>query len=1493
MRKLKLLLVLCLVAFAASAGTKTVYLAPGTWDVQDATEYYALWVFDGGESEDTWAVREDVGLGVYKFTFDDAYQKMLFVRASADENYWGNKWAQTADITAPATNDVLYTIMSNDDNSYSESSYSFYTSIRALSEGKYYLKNVASGKFWGAGNAWGTQASLVEHPEYVTLRPYISDGHYTLESQVEHNGGHFFEGDYMDNGNAYWLRVAKKANNKYTFSKSDGTDNTYFGYDGSTTVLGKGLAADNENALWEVISESEMKATLNDATVANPVDATFLILDPNFGRNNRNVTAWTMAASNQNLSGGNNTNNCAESYHSTFTLSQAINNVPNGIYDMTAQGFYRQDGSDNEHLPYFYINSRKQTFFVRSGSEGSMDAASESFTAGTYTISPIRVVVTNGTITLGAKNDKNTALWCIFDNFTLQYSGVDLTVYGDVITSLRGELNGLFSSPMNATVKTNAQNVYNETASVEQTATAMETAIASLYEAIDNVNASIANYAVIKSVILDAANIYDTYGQVAYAEESAIAAIQEAYDNGSLESITDDHRSAREAALPIACKAQKQPLDGCDMTPWIVNPNFDVNPNDEGWTIERKGNGYLGGPYQSTEKFMEFWEANTVDEASKTRFFDYYQTITSLPDGAYSISVEMLNSTNNESTDVNCPNPELVNWNNGGNAGVYAKTATHEVRKLVTEDGSSFVSYTTDEIFVVHDGKLRIGVKNINPLTGRWFACDNFKLTYVRQLTSQEKADVAKIPYDEALANAKTVATAAASKTVSAHWLGELNTAISKYEDKVDDTSEEALRAATADLIAATTIVEKSIASYAIIASGTVRTDVLNGWSCTNSQTFHINTWSVEGNPGNDPSGMTTPFIENWVASGTYLGEGTFSYTLEGIEPGEVYYAQGLIRSYNEKNATAPNGPDFFVNGTTAKLSEVGTTFTYDGKSGIYATLGAAAEVGADGKITIGARIANDANYNWVAFKNVSIKPMDDALAAAVEKVTDLEGTVPTGIYNVAYAVVLANTGDNKPTTVKGYEEAIAAIEAAAETAKLAYAPVAENTKALEKATTTAAIELLAADDKTTLQSVIDGNTANLNACENVADIEDLNDDLWTAIFTAINSIELTGDQKIDLTYLLTNPDLSSGFTDEQKNVDGWYTEQTGGNSQVKHISGGTQIDGNESDWIFEYWSQNPRSNDMFALYQKVMLPEGTYTIDCYALCNQSADANGEISPDVHGVYFYANNTQGSCVTTTRLTAQEVSFVNNTQQEVKIGLKTVTGNTYRWMGIGYMHLYKVPAQIFTINENSAWTPVDGAGAVTLTRTIKEGVNTLVLPFSMTQAEVEEKFGAGSKIYVVDSYDAEKENISFNTHDGISANLPCLLKATAAGTSYELADRTIVAGTPTASGTNVSMTGTYAASLTVPNDNYIINGGKIYLVNSAVTLANTRAYITTTSPNPARTLTISFDDDTTTGIATMEDGEIKVEMGTIYDITGRKVTTPAKGLYIINGKKVVK
>ena len=315
-----------------------------------------------------------------------------------------------------------------------------------FADGKYYLFNTASDLFWGAGNDWGTRASLIKHPEYVTLIKN-EDGTYKMESQVSNGGtAYYFNGDYMDNGNPVALTITQveepygylddeETQPIYVYTIANGTN--YYGYDGTSTVLGKNLAADSENAQWLIFSEEQVWASLAEATQDEPVDATFMILDANFGRNNRNMTGsannwtgvWKMEnATNYNIN-GNNVNNCMESFHSQFNLSQKIANAPAGLYKLEAQGFYRQDGSDEENLPVFYLNDQTSAFPLKTGAENSMSDASVSFTAGKYQAEPIYLKLeADGELTVGAKLENNTNLWCIWDNFVLTYYGPDADI---------------------------------------------------------------------------------------------------------------------------------------------------------------------------------------------------------------------------------------------------------------------------------------------------------------------------------------------------------------------------------------------------------------------------------------------------------------------------------------------------------------------------------------------------------------------------------------------------------------------------------------------------------------------------------------------------------------------------------------------------------------------------------------------------------------------------------------------------------------------------------------------------------------------------------------------------------------------------------------------------------------------------------------------------------------------------------------------------------
>lgn len=507
------------------------------------------------------------------------------------------------------------------------------------------------------------------------------------------------------------------------------------------------------------------------ATMDAPFDVTGYITNPGFEY--RDMTGWT-----QDPSGFFETQSNSQSFKvggyyaqkwqpaasgalAAGSFSQTLSDLPAGLYKLTAN------------------LGGNGTYVGLNGKTANWETDKD------YTVGYVLAENEDLTITAG-KTAEGTANWIHFDNFRLQFCGdvaAALTTLCAEVTEYESKLSASDYAALQTAVAGYNKNysdvdellaaidavqalydaadlyvAYTDALTaaqtVDQTAkmnndvlTALQTAIATeitmsstaadvvaatnaLNTATTNATASIANYAEAKA-ILDAANTYDEAGQASYAANETIAAIQTAYNDGTLTALTADQKSAAAAALTAACKAQTQPADGCDMTAYIVNPGIDGNTT--GWTTTKYENGgYTGGPMKPSNDAMEFWAGGTQSDQDKGKGFDYYQSITNLPNGVYTIGADLLNSTNGE---------EGATWNSEGQTGVYGKTNSAEVIKLVTTDSEVFASYTTGQIFV-YDGTLTIGVKNIAPMTGRWFACDNFKLTYVRQLTDEDKNTV-------------------------------------------------------------------------------------------------------------------------------------------------------------------------------------------------------------------------------------------------------------------------------------------------------------------------------------------------------------------------------------------------------------------------------------------------------------------------------------------------------------------------------------------------------------------------------------------------------------------------------------------------------------------------------------------------------------------------------------------------------------------------------
>ena len=80
----------------------------------------------------------------------------------------------------------------------------------------------------------------------------------------------------------------------------------------------------------------------------------------------------------------------------------------------------------------------------------------------------------------------------------------------------------------------------------------------------------------------------------------------------------------------------------------------------------------------------------------------------------------------------------------------------------------------------------------------------------------------------------------------------------------------------------------------------------------------------------------------------------------------------------------------------------------------------------------------------------------------------------------------------------------------------------------------------------------------------------------------------------------------------------------------------------------------------------------------------------------------------------------------------------------------------------------------------------------------------------------------------------------------------------------------------------------------YKVKSNVTnIPGNKAFLVLTNAEAqAKGFVLEFEDGGTTGIETIENSKHSAEDGVYYDLQGRRVENPTRGVYIVNGKKVV-
>lgn len=235
-----------------------------------------------------------------------------------------------------------------------------------------------------------------------------------------------------------------------------------------------------------------------------------------------------------------------------------------------------------------------------------------------------------------------------------------------------------------------------------------------------------------------------------------------------------------------------------------------------------------------------------------------------------------------------------------------------------------------------------------------------------------------------------------------------------------------------------------------------------------------------------------------------------------------------------------------------------------------------------------------------------------------------------------------------------------------------------------------------------------------------------------------------------------------------------------------------------------------------------------------------------------------------------------------------------------------------------LDENSTEVPEQSEenAKVKVRRTINANEwNTICLPFDMTEAQVYEAFGDDVQLaeYIDHEMNNEATEITVNfddanlSEDGLMANNPYIIKTskditefTADGVTIDPDEEGSVAEyTNGRSGSqkvvNGAFKGTYHAQTVVPENCLFLSDNEFWYSKGLTKMKAFRAWfdfvdvLASVEDAPSR-ISISFVGDTATGIHEIKNRQIV--NSEFVDLQGRRVSVPDRGLYIVEGRKIV-
>ena len=486
-------------------------------------------------------------------------------------------------------------------------------------------------------------------------------------------------------------------------------DGTFSGHADKLGFYDKALTAEEVAALYE-----EQKVGYEnplDIDMDAREDVTNLIVNPQFTNTEDVAAGWVDDAFSYNseLSASDGLIVHDENNNWTGDFYQIIENVPNGLYALSAQVATRADWAVNLYCNDLVVGLGTKT----SGTY----TPSEVYSAWTDDENVNRVYVTNsrvtdGTLRIGVSKTNQRAGWVCFDNFRLEKASLNevLALYGPVSINAQALDQSLLPDAL--------KNLLNEALQktpAEITVDAYTEAYLALQPVYDLCNYYVTNdiLAYLTTCKSDLAN---STGADDTALENAISALEPAdWSTVTLEalqqaynSLVEAHRAYQAAATPIGDHQ-------FDMTYLLTNPD-----------VRGYANGYVDGWFCDIEK-SEFKVQNATPMPGETGINNYFECWSNLslkagwamyqnpalPSGAYQLEAVAF-ATKASIADVT--------------VGTTPKVALYAGDKRGDEVASSVLTSVGVYFLQTAAGTVKLGLKVEEGNTINWLGMNDMKL---------------------------------------------------------------------------------------------------------------------------------------------------------------------------------------------------------------------------------------------------------------------------------------------------------------------------------------------------------------------------------------------------------------------------------------------------------------------------------------------------------------------------------------------------------------------------------------------------------------------------------------------------------------------------------------------------------------------------------------------------------------------------------------------